>query len=94
MTNKWAGWILIVLGALFSLLGFTAAARELFASPAACLAMGPAVLPPGLLEAFGDILAALAAAPQWLALTVVGVFLIYAGTRVANDQPILPNMGG
>ena len=68
------GWILTIVGLLFILLGFVGAVRDIFLKPQA---QGANWL--DWIQAITELIKALAAAPQWLALVVVGVGLVYWG---------------
>lgn len=83
------GWFLTIVGALFVLLGLIGAARETFTIPPPTLTFWAGI--PDLLKGFAEVIKAIATAPRWLGLTVVGVFLIYAGQRLVAGLSILPS---
>ncbi len=75
------GWVLIVVGLFFILLGF---ARAVQTPPPRRVAeaLGEGGLA-GIISALTKFVEALARAPQWLALTIVGVLLVVIGARLA-----------
>jgi uncharacterized membrane protein len=73
------GWILTVVGLLFILLGFVGAVRDIFLKPKAQQANWM-----DWIQAITELIKALTAAPQWLALVVVGVGLVYWGQHLVS----------
>jgi len=71
------GWILTIVGLLFVLLGFVGAVRDILLKPGAKQANWTEWI-----QAITELIKALTAAPQWLALVVVGVGLVYWGQRL------------
>ena len=78
------GAVLIVLGVLFIILGFAGALREISRGRVAPAAARGLEGYTKLIEALTDLIKALTAAPQWLALTFVGVVLIVLGSVFAG----------
>jgi len=77
------GWTLMILGVLFVFLGFAGALREIIRGTIGPAATRGAEQYARLLEAVADLVRALTAAPQWLALVTVGVILIVLGAVFA-----------
>ena len=75
MGSVFLGWVLIVLGVIFMMLGAGAAAKEL-------LTRKEEERPEGVIDiikALTEFVKALTAAPQWLALSIVGLVLVIYG---------------
>lgn len=87
------GWFLIVVGALFILIGVAGAARAAFARFRSAAGAEDAGGISELIKAVTALLKALFGGPQWFLFTLVGIALIYAGQRVLAGQPVLPGLG-
>lgn len=87
------GWFLIVVGALFILIGVAGAARAAFSRKAGPAGAEDAGGIAELIKAVTDLLKAILGGPQWLLFTLVGIALIYAGQRVLAGQPVIPGLG-
>ena len=74
------GWVLIVIGVAFILVGFTGAVRNMFRREQTRSVLG---LDVGFLKAMTELVKALSAAPLWIACTIVGLILVVLGSRFA-----------
>ena len=86
------GWILIVIGIVALVAGIAGALAKMFAEikkdlqgdAARARGLGGIELPTEFMKALTEFMKALAAAPLWLALTIIGIFLIgWGGTMIA-----------
>lgn len=75
------GWIMIVIGILFVLVGFGNAVKTVFPPTMGLEGEGGGV---DIIKAITELIKALTAAPMWLGSTAVGCILIYFGTRLAS----------
>ncbi len=73
------GWILVVVGVLFILLGLAAAAKDVLKKEAQVEQKGDK----SIWEILTELVKALTAAPQWLALTIIGIGLVVYGSSLA-----------
>jgi hypothetical protein len=87
------GWFLIVVGALFILIGVAGAARVAFSRSRGAAGAEEAGEVAELVKAVTALLKAIFGGPQWFLFTLVGIALIYAGQRVLAGQPIIPGLG-
>lgn len=83
------GWVLIVLGVAFICLSFVGAARDLF-QKRPTVATANSV---GEYTAFGkmlvELLKVLFTGPAWFLFFIVGLALVYAGTRLVAGQSVI-----
>jgi uncharacterized membrane protein len=93
MSTMVLGWFLIVVGALFILIGVAGAARAAFSRSRGAAGAEDAGGVAELIKAVTDLLKALFGGPQWFLFTLVGIALIFAGQRVLAGQPIIPGFG-
>ena len=77
------GWVLIVLGLVFVLLGFAGAVQNMFLSKASGTRALTAEAVTAFTKALTELIKALSTAPLWLACVVVGFALIAYGSRLA-----------
>lgn len=92
MATMVLGWFLILVGALFILIGVAGAARSAFPRPPAASGAEEASAVAELVAAVTALVKAILGAPQWLLFTLVGIALIYAGQRVLAGQPVIPGL--
>ncbi len=88
MSTLLLGWFLVIVGALFILVGLARAGRETFSSGRAA-----AVPPAGIKGLLGDaakFVEALVNVPQWLLMVFVGGYLLYTGQQVLTGQTPWP----
>ena len=82
---KWVGAAVILIGLLAMLGGISGGILQMFLdlqAQASGPAMETATLPTGLMDALVEFMQALASAPQWLALTILGIFLVAWGATM------------
>ena len=87
------GWFLIVVGALFILIGVAGAARSAFSRSRGSAGADEASGIAELIKAVTALLKAIFGGPQWLLFSLVGIALIYAGQRVLAGEPVIPGLG-
>ena len=83
MESNILGWGLIVVGFLFLILGLAAAARDVIKESFQKNSSQESAVEKSVLEVLVNLINALAKAPKWLALTVVGIVLIVLGSSWA-----------
>jgi len=83
MGHIFVGWILIILGIFFVVLGLAAAARDVILKYYLDLSSESVPALKNILEIFVALIKALTKAPQWLALTIVGLIIIILGSTWA-----------
>ena len=81
MISVLLGWFLIIVGALFILIGLVRAARETLSK---VHAFAPGIK--GVIVDVEKLLEALAKLPAWMLMVLVGLYLIYAGQQVLGGQ--------
>jgi hypothetical protein len=74
-------WVLTILGLLFILLGFAGAVRTMFTNPQVATRGADYSK---MIDALAGLVRALSAAPQWLALTVLGLIMEGGAVFVAG----------
>jgi hypothetical protein len=82
---RWVGAAVIVLGLLAMAGGIGGGILQMFLElqrEASGPALGTSALPTGIMDALVEFMQALAAAPQWLALTILGIFLVGWGATM------------
>jgi hypothetical protein len=82
---RWVGAAVIVLGLLAMAGGIGGGILQMFLElqrEASGPALGTSVVPTGIMDALVEFMQALAAAPQWLALTILGIFLVGWGAAM------------
>ena len=84
-TPRWVGAAVIVLGLIAMAGGIAGGILQMFLELQR-EANGPALsgssLPTGVIETLVEFMQALAAAPQWLALTILGIFMVGWGAAM------------
>ena len=84
MTGQVAlGWVLIVLGLLFVLVGFAGAIQNIFRSKETTTRSMTAEAMTAFLKALTELIKALSTAPLWLVCVLLGFALIAYGSRLA-----------
>lgn len=73
------GYVLIILGIVFIMLGVVGAAAEVFARKGFAIATRTIVQ---ILKLLPDVINALAKAPKWLSMTIVGIILVLIGLQL------------
>jgi sulfite exporter TauE/SafE len=79
------GWVLIVMGILFVLLGLANAGKTTFSNIKGIEPQSAT----GVINAVTELIKTISAAPIWLGTTAVGFALIYFGTRLASGLPLV-----
>jgi hypothetical protein len=73
------GYVLIILGIIFIMLGIVGAASEVFARKGFAIATRTIVQ---ILKLLPDVINALAKAPKWLSMTIIGIILLLLGLQI------------
>jgi hypothetical protein len=82
---RWVGAAVILIGLISMVGGIGGGILQMFVQlqrEAQGPALGGPSLPTGLMETLVEFMQALAAAPQWLALTILGIFLVAWGAAM------------
>lgn len=87
--NLFIGWALTILGILFIVLSFIAAARIVFQRGAPAPPSGTGQPDVKFLEFLLKVLGEWSKLPLWMALAVLGIALIYIGQRYASGRALL-----
>lgn len=81
MINLVVAWALLVLGLLFVVVGLAGAVKTIFNPP---VATRGSVSIDSIITAITELIKALTAAPQWLALAVVGIGMMAGAVYVSS----------
>ena len=93
MPQQILGWVGIILGVLFLFLGFAGAVREIVRNRVGAREFDPEAWAK-LITALNQLISILATSPMWLACVLLGLLLIFLGSRVAlPGANLLPGIG-